>query len=91
MIFSGDASPLEFDKIRTAIVGTIPEFVDRFKSSIDPAWVAAIGSARRWKELKVRDSLKCFNFQYRPEFDTVDDGNEFKLGDEDKGHPNRKL
>ena len=44
-----------------AIGEVIPEFSKRIEDSIDPAWVAAIGSARRWKETKHRDSHKMFN------------------------------
>lgn len=63
IIFSGDASTSEFEKIRAAIKEVIPEFLNIIKNSIDPAWVAAIGSARRWKELKHRDSHNLFDFQ----------------------------
>ncbi|THV55233.1 hypothetical protein BGAL_0011g00120 [Botrytis galanthina] len=37
IIFSGDASASEFQKIRQAIIKVIPDFADRFSEGIDPA------------------------------------------------------
>lgn len=46
IIFSGEAKPSEFRKIREAVVEVIPEFENRFLHDIDPFWVGAVGIAK---------------------------------------------
>jgi hypothetical protein len=46
IIFSGDPPASEFLKIRDTILGTFPEFEDRFVKGIEPRWAPAIGAAK---------------------------------------------
>lgn len=48
--FSGDAPASEFQKIREAIIKTVPEFSDRFIENIEPRWAGAVGAARLARE-----------------------------------------
>lgn len=46
IIFTGDASASEFEKIRTVVVEMYPDFENRFVEGIEPRWVAAVGAAK---------------------------------------------
>ncbi|CZR56957.1 uncharacterized protein PAC_06846 [Phialocephala subalpina] len=50
IIFSGEALPSEFLKIRDAVIEVVPAFSDKCRDEIDPHWVAAIGAAEQAKE-----------------------------------------
>ena len=65
IIFSGEAMPSEFDKVRQVITELIPEFTDRFRDTVDPFWVGAIGAARCAKEFAINppNSRDQFDFQ----------------------------
>ncbi|KAF7917202.1 uncharacterized protein EAE98_010307 [Botrytis deweyae] len=63
IIFSGNAPASEFQKIRETIIKVIPDFTDRFSEGIDPAWVSAVGAARRAKEYMLNPPNWDYEFQ----------------------------
>jgi hypothetical protein len=64
IIFSGEASSSEFDKIRQAIADVFPEFSSGFLDTIDPFWVEAIAAAFRAKEFAIKPPEAHRYFSY---------------------------
>lgn len=53
VVFSGDASHIEYTRIREALMEAIPDFADRFvEEVIEPRWVSANGAAWLARSLK---------------------------------------
>ncbi|TGO33915.1 hypothetical protein BHYA_0221g00050 [Botrytis hyacinthi] len=63
IIFSGDAPASEFQKIRETIIKVIPDFADRFSEGINPAWVSAVGAARKAREYVLNPPNWDYEFQ----------------------------
>ncbi|TGO90571.1 hypothetical protein BPOR_0059g00140 [Botrytis porri] len=63
IVFSGNATASEFQKICEIIIKVILEFADRFSEGINPAWVSAVGAARRAREYMLNPQNWDHGFQ----------------------------
>lgn len=60
LILSGEGPKLDFEYLRQGMIAVDPDYADKIRDSIDPAFVGAVGAAK-WAKFQVDHAESFFN------------------------------